>query len=76
MKVHTNPDHHAVTIVLGAEARVDDPGHCHQNTTTAQGTKEPKDPSLPRMRTTTKTMKKRWELHALLAKFAALPMPK
>jgi hypothetical protein len=76
MKVHTNPDHQAVTIVLGAEAGVDDPGHHHQNTATAQGTKEPKDLSLPRKRTTTKTTKRRWELHALLAEFAALPYPK
>jgi hypothetical protein len=59
MKVHTNPGHHAVTTVLGAEAGVEDLGHYHQNTTTAQGTEEPEDPSLPGKRTTTKMTKKR-----------------
>jgi hypothetical protein len=37
----------------------------------SQGTKEPEDPSLLRRHTTMKTMKRRWELHALLAEFAA-----
>jgi hypothetical protein len=72
MKVHTNPDHHAVTTVLGAEGGVGDLGHHHQNTTTSQGTEEPKEPSLLGKHTTTK----RWEHHALLAEFAALPYPK
>jgi hypothetical protein len=76
MKVHTNPDIHAVTIVLGAEAGVYDLGHHHQNTTTAQGTREPEDPGLPGNHTTTKMTKKRWENHALLAEFATLPYPK
>jgi hypothetical protein len=76
MKVHINLDHHPVTTVLGAEAGVDDPGHRHQNTTTAQGTEEPEDPSLPIKRTITKMTKMRWELHALLAEFTALPYPK
>jgi hypothetical protein len=76
MKGHTNPDHHTVTIVLGAGAGVDNPSHHHQSTTTTQGTKEPKDPSLPGRRMTTKTMKRRWELHALLVELAALPYPK
>jgi hypothetical protein len=76
MKVHTNPDYHAITTVLGAETGVDEPVHHHQNTTTAQRTEEPKDPSLPGKRMTTKTMKKRWEHHALLAEFATLPYPK
>jgi hypothetical protein len=75
MKVHTNLDHHNITIVLGPEAGVDDPGHRHQNTTTTQGTKEPEHPSLPRKHMITKTTKRRWELHALLAGFAALPYP-
>jgi hypothetical protein len=74
--VHTNLDHHAITIVLGARAGVDDLGHHHQSTTTVQGTNEPEDPSLPRRRTTTKTTKIRWELHGLLAEFAALLYPK
>jgi hypothetical protein len=39
MKVYTNPDHHAVTIVLSAGVGVNDPGHHHQSTTIAQGTK-------------------------------------
>jgi hypothetical protein len=67
MKVHTNLGHHVVTTVVGIGAGVDDLGHCHQNATTAQGTEEPEDPSLPGKRTTTKTMKNRWEHHALLA---------
>jgi hypothetical protein len=76
MKVQTNPDHHAITAVLGAEAGVNDPGHHHQNTTTAQGIEEPEDPSLLGKHTTTKTMKKRWEHHALLTEFAELPFSK
>jgi hypothetical protein len=76
MKIHTNPDHHAITIVLSAEAGVDDLGHRHQNTTTAQGTREPEDPILPRRRSTMKMMKRRWKLHALLREFATLPYPK
>jgi hypothetical protein len=76
MKVHTNPDHHTVTVVLDAEAGVDNPGNHHQNATTAQDTEEPEDPSLPGKRTTIKTMKRRWEHHALLAEFTALPYPK
>jgi hypothetical protein len=47
-----------------------------KNTTKAQGTEEPEDPSLPIRHTTTKMTKKRWEHHALLAKFAPLPYPK
>jgi hypothetical protein len=35
--------------------------------------KEPEDLSLPRKRMTTKTTKRRWERHALLEEFAALP---
>jgi hypothetical protein len=46
MKVHINPDHHAIIAALPAEAGVDDPGHHHQNTITAQAMEEPKDPSL------------------------------
>jgi hypothetical protein len=76
MKVHKNLGHHAVTIVLGTGAGVDDPGHCHQNDTIAQVTEEPKDPSLIGKCTTMKMMKKRWEHHALLAEFVALPYPK
>jgi hypothetical protein len=67
---------HAVTIVLGTEAWVNDLGHRHQNTTTTQGTSEPKDPSLPRRCTTMKMTKRRWELHALLAEFTSLPYAK
>jgi hypothetical protein len=73
MKAPINPDHPAVTTVLGTEAGVDDLGHHHQNITTVRGTKEPKDPSLPKEHTTTKTTKKRWERHALLTEFAAPP---
>jgi hypothetical protein len=76
MKVHTNPDHHAVTTVLGAKGGVDDLGHHHQNTTTSQGTEEPEDPSLMGKHTTTKMTKKRWEHHGLLAEFTTLPYPK
>jgi hypothetical protein len=73
MKAPINPDHHSITTVLGIEAGVNDLGHHHQNTTTAQGTKEPEDPSLPNRRTTTKTMKKKSEHNALLAEFAEPP---
>jgi hypothetical protein len=70
MKAPINPDHHAVTTVLGTEAGVNDLGHHHQNTTTTRDTKEPEDPSLPNKRTITKMTKKKWEHHALLAEFA------
>jgi hypothetical protein len=73
MKSLTNPDHHAVTIVLSTEVGADDLGHYHQNITTVRGMKEPKDPSLPRKHTTMKTTKRRWERHDLLAEFASLP---
>jgi hypothetical protein len=59
MKAPINPDHHAIITVLGAEAGVGDLGHHHQNTTTTQGMKEPKDPSLPNKHTTTKMTKKK-----------------
>jgi hypothetical protein len=52
MKTLINPDHHAVTTVLGTGAGVDDLGHHHQNTTTVCSMKEPEDPSLPRNTTT------------------------
>jgi hypothetical protein len=48
-------------------SRVRQLGHHHQSTTKAQGTKELEDPGLPVRHTITKTMKKRWEHHALLA---------
>jgi hypothetical protein len=73
MKVSINPYHHAVTIVLGAEAGVDDLGHHHQNTTTARGMEETKDLSLQNRHTITKMTKKRWKHHALLAEFAKPP---
>jgi hypothetical protein len=73
MKVPINPDHHAVTTVLSIEAGVSDLVHHHQSITTARGTKEPKDPSLPNKCTTTKMMKRRWERRALLAEFAEPP---
>jgi hypothetical protein len=73
MKAPTNQDHHAITIVPSTEAGVDDLGHHHQNIITVRGMKEPEDPSLSRKHTTTKTTKRRWERHALLTEFAALP---
>jgi hypothetical protein len=73
MKALTNPDHHAVTIVLSTEVGADDLGHRHQNIITVCGMKESEDPSLPRKRMITKMTKRRWERHALLIEFAALP---
>jgi hypothetical protein len=66
MKVHINLDHRAITIVLGAGAEVDDPGHRHQSTIRARSMEEPEDPRLPIRHTTTKMTKKRWEHLALL----------
>jgi hypothetical protein len=65
-----------VTIVLDIEAEVDDPGHHHESTTKSQGTEEPEGPNLPIRHMIMKTMKKRWECHALLAEFAPPPSPK
>jgi hypothetical protein len=73
MKVPINLDHHAITTVLNAEAGVDDLAHHHQSITTARSMEEPKDLSLQNKRTITRTMKKRWEHHALLAEFAEPP---
>jgi hypothetical protein len=73
MKALINPDHHAVTTVLGTEAGANDLGHRHQNITTVRGMKEPEDPSHPRKHTTTKTTKRRWECHALLVEFTTPP---
>jgi hypothetical protein len=75
-KVRTSLDHRTITIVLGTEVEVDDPGHYHQSTTKGQGTEETEDPSLLIRHTITKTMKKRWEHHALLAEFTPRPCPK
>jgi hypothetical protein len=76
MRVPINPGHHAITIVLGIEAGVDNPGHHHQNITTAHNMKEPEDPSLQNTHTTMKTTKRRCERHPLLAQFAEPPYPK
>jgi hypothetical protein len=76
MRVPINPDHHTVTIVLGIEAGVDDLGHHYQNITITHNMKEPEDPSLQNKHTTMKTMKRRWERHALLVEFVEPPYPK
>jgi hypothetical protein len=75
-KVHTNLCHRAITIVLDTGAAVDDLGHHRQNTTKAQGTEEPEDLGLPARHTIMKTVKKRWEHHALLTEFAPHLFPK
>jgi hypothetical protein len=69
MKVPINPDHCAVTTVLGIEAGFEDLDHHQQSITTARGMEEPKDLSLQNKRTITKTTKRRWEHHALLTEF-------
>jgi hypothetical protein len=65
-----NLDHHAITAVLSAGVVADDLGHHHQDTTKAQSMEEPEGPGVPPRHTTTKTMKKKWECHALLIEFA------
>jgi hypothetical protein len=72
----TNQDHHAVTTVLGTEAKVDDLKRHHQGDTTVQRTKEPDDLELPIEHMTTKTMKRRWGRHALPIGFASRQYPK
>jgi hypothetical protein len=76
IKERTNPDHHAVTTVLGVEAVADDLGHHRQGTTKAQSMEEPEGPELPPGHTTRKTMKKRWERRDLLIEFAPHQYPK
>jgi hypothetical protein len=49
--------HHAVTIVLGTEAKVSVQDLRHQGITTAHGREEAKDPSHQDMHATTKSMK-------------------
>jgi hypothetical protein len=68
-KVCTSLDHHAITTVLGTGVVADDLGHPCQGITKAQGTEEPKDPTLPPRHMIMKTTKKRWKHHALLAEF-------
>jgi hypothetical protein len=60
IKEFTNQGHHAITTVLGTEAKVDDLERHHQGDTTVQSIKEPKDPELPTKHMTTKTTKRRW----------------
>jgi hypothetical protein len=72
----TKRNHHAITTVLGIEAGVDDQDIHRQGITKAHDMEEAKDPNLQGTRTTTKTMKPRWEHHALLAEFAGHQYPK
>jgi hypothetical protein len=76
IKERINPDHHAVTAVLGAGVVADDLDHHRQDTTKAQSMEEPEGPGLPPRHTTTKTTKKRWERRALLIEFAPHQYPR
>jgi hypothetical protein len=71
-----NLDHHAVTIVLGTEAAVDDLEHHHQNDTEARSMEETEDPGLQAKPTITKMTKKKWGHHALLTEFAPRQYPR
>jgi hypothetical protein len=63
-------NHHAITRVLGTEAKADDLGLCHHGITIAQDTEEEvDDPDLHDIHMTTKTTKLRWVRHALLTEF-------
>jgi hypothetical protein len=65
-----NQGHHTVTTVLGIEVEVNDLGHCHQDDTVVQKTKEPDDLEPQIKHATMKMMKRRWGHHALPAGFA------
>jgi hypothetical protein len=67
---HTRQDHLAVTIVLGAEAVVDDLERHHQNSMGVQSMEELEDLDLQTEGTAMKTTKRRWEHHALPIGFA------
>jgi hypothetical protein len=70
-------NHHAVTIVLSAEAEADHLGRHHHNTTIAQGTEEEfNDPDLHDTHTIMKMTKSRWGHHASLVGFAERWYPK
>jgi hypothetical protein len=70
-------NHHAITIVLGTEAEVDDLDRHHHNITIAQDTEEKaNDLDLHDTHTTTKTMKSRWGHHASLKGFVERRYPK
>jgi hypothetical protein len=75
-KERINPDHHAVTIVLGTGVVADDLDHHRQDNTKSQSMEEPEGPGLPPRHTTTKTAKKRWEHRALLIEFAPHQYPR
>jgi hypothetical protein len=75
-EAYHNKDHHAVTIVLGTEAVVDDLEHHHQDDTEARSMEEPKDPGLQTKHKTTKMTKKRWRHRALLTGFAPCQYPR
>jgi hypothetical protein len=52
-------EHHAITIVLGIGAAVDDLEHHHQGDIEARSMEEPEDPGLQTRHTITKPTKKR-----------------
>jgi hypothetical protein len=76
IKERINPDHHAITAVLGAGVVANDLGHYRQDTTKAQSMEEPKGLGLPPRHTTTNMTKKRWERRALLIEFAPHQYPR
>jgi hypothetical protein len=67
IRKRTSQDHLAATTVLGGEAAISDLDRHHQSST-----EEPEDLDLQTKSVTMKTMKKRWEHHALLTWFAPL----
>jgi hypothetical protein len=73
---HTRQDHLAVTIVLGAEAVVDDLDRHHQNSMGVQSMGELKDLDLQTEGTAMKTTKRRWEHRALPVGFALRQYPR
>jgi hypothetical protein len=73
---HISQDHLAVTIVLGAEAVVDDLDHHHQSSMGAQSMEELEDLDLQIEGTAIKMMKRRWGHRALPVGFALCQYPK
>jgi hypothetical protein len=73
---HTRQDHLTVTIVLGAEAVVDDLDRHHQNSMGVQSMEELEDLDLQTEGTAMKTTKRRWEHRALPVGFTLRQYPR
>jgi hypothetical protein len=76
MKALINPDHHAVTTVLGIEAGADDLGHHLQNITTVRGMKETQRSKSPKKTYDYEDDKKEMGVPCFTHRVRSTPVPK